>query len=340
MSDIFQFESFEQYWSLLFTLIPMALLYGYALYKKERALNLFAKMETLKSISASVSRWKQGFKACLLLLAGLFLVLALWRPQGNPKDEKVRQKGRDIVFLLDVSKSMLAEDLAPNRLERAKSMIKDLVDQMKGDRVGLVVFAGVPVLKCPLTHNTFSFKTFLNKVDVESVGRGGTNIGDAIRLAANRVFSSEEEEGGAGGSQPFSTYKDLILITDGDDHDSFPVEAAEDGVRKGIRLFTVGLGDTYGTRLRGMEYKGQPVISKLNEDLLRKIAFTHPEGKYIRVQTGSADLGKLYQISIASAAKREGESRVTKVWQDWFQIPLFIAIFLLFVEWFLSERKR
>jgi Ca-activated chloride channel family protein len=148
-------------------------------------------------------------------------------------------------------------------------------------------------------------------------------------MASRRIFHGEE-----------GTFKDIILITDGDDQDSFPVQAAQEAVRQGIRIFTVGLGDPDGTRLRGIEYRGQPVVSRLDESLLREIAFTHPDGRYLPVRTGTADLGELYRAAIATAEKREQESRETKVFEEWFQIPLAVAILALVAEGFLAERRR
>jgi len=329
MNDLVRFESFEVSWWVLFAVLPLAGLYAFGFARKTRALRAFARIETLRVIASTVSRPRQIAKAGLVLLAVAVLAVALWRPQGSPRLETVRQKGRDIVFLLDVSKSMLAKDLAPNRLERAKLMIDDVLSMVKGDRVGLVAFAGTAALKCPLTHNVFAFRNQLRRLDVASVSRGGTNLGDAIRLATRRIFHGEE-----------GTYKDLILITDGDDQDSFPVEAAQEAVREGVRIFTVGLGSPEGVTLSGVEYRGRPVVSGLNEDLLREIAFTHPEGKYLPVRTGTGDLGELYRAAIATAEAREEASRETRIFEEWYQAPVAIALALLAAEWFVSERRR
>lgn len=329
MDEVFRFEQLERYAWMAFAVLPLAALFIWHLLWKRQALTRFADMPTLRAILDGASIGRQITKGILVLLAVIMIAVSLWRPQGNPTIEKVRRKGRDIVFLLDVSKSMLATDLAPNRLERAKLMIDDVVKQVVGDRVGLVVFAGTASLRCPLTHNHFSFRTHLSRVDTDSIARGGTNIGDAIRMASDRVFRGIE-----------GNYKDIILITDGDDQDSFPVEAAAEAVRQGVRLFTVGLGDPAGTRLNGVRYKGDVVVSGLNEDLLRDIAFTHPDGRYVHVATDSADLGELYRASIASAEAREGESRETRVWQELFQVPLLLALVFLVAEWFVGERRR
>lgn len=328
MEGIFRFESLADWYWVVFGAVPLALLFAAYQYWKRRALERFARSATLSELLQASSLGRRIAKATLVVLAFVALTLTLWRPQGNPTIEEVRRAGRDVVFLLDVSKSMLATDLAPNRLERAKIMIADVVERMKGDRVGLVVFAGTASMRCPLTHNHFSFLTHLDRVDVETVPRGGTNIGDAIRVATDRVFYGIE-----------GTYKDIVLITDGDDQDSFPVEAAQEAVRQGARIFTVGLGDPAGTTLPGVRFQGERVVSGLNEELLREIAFTHAEGRYVNVGTKTADLGELYLASIATAEEREGESKETRVWQEWYQAPLALALVLLVIEWCMSERS-
>jgi len=272
-------------------------------------------------------------KAGLILVSIFFLVLAIMRPQGDPVEQKVIKKLLDVIFLLDISKSMLAADIKPNRLERAKIAISDVLDKMEGDRVGLVVFAGTAALKCPLTHDYNFFRTVLDRVSVNDISKGGSLIGDAIRMAVDKMFSGVEGK-----------YKDIILITDGDDQDSFPVEAAEQAARAHVRIHTVGLGDPDGTRIPDpsggfIKYNGQVVRSGLNADLLREIAAATPGGVYIPVGTGTMDLGELYRKVIATSEKTEQESKRAKIWQEWYQFFLGIGIVLLSVEWFISERK-
>ena len=337
MFAIEQFKFGDMRWLWLIFLAPaLGLLYAYAFYQKSRALRAFAAIPTLKVISSSVSRTKQIVKAGLLLLSIVFLVLALMRPWGDPRRETVRRKGRDVVFLLDVSRSMLARDLKPNRLERAKMAIQDVVKIMKGDRVGLVIFAGNNALKCPLTHDYDFFQTVLDKVSPSDVSRGGTSIGAAIKTATRRVFGQKEGK-----------YRDIILITDGEDHDSAPEKAAEEAGKHGIRIHTVGLGSPDGTRIplpaaRGgyVRYKDEYVRSSLNEKSLWEIAAA-TRGNYVPVRTGSMDLGRLYEQVIASAEKKEEQSRRATVWSEWFQSFLLVALALLVVESMISEvRKR
>lgn len=330
----FQFEDVRLV-ALMFLIPAMVVLYMYLFNRKKKSLARFARAETLGRISINVSPTKQKVKAGLII-AGIFLaVLSLMRPQGDPVEQEVKKRGRDVIFLLDISKSMLARDLKPNRLERAKIAINDVLDRMEGDRVGLVVFAGQAALKCPLTHDYNFFRTVLNRVSVRDVSRGGSLIGDAIRMAVDRMFKGIEGK-----------YKDIIIITDGDDHDSFPVEAAEKAADAQVRVHTVGLGDPDGTRIPLTEdqngfvtYRNEVVRSGLNAGLLREIASVTPGGVYIPVGTGTMDLGELYIEVIASAAGKEHESKRAKIWQEWYQFFLVFAVLLFIGEWFVGEQR-
>jgi Ca-activated chloride channel family protein len=328
----FKFGDIRWLW-LIFIVPALALLYAYGFYQKKRALRAFASIQTLKFISSSVSRTRQVVKAGLVLLSMVFLVLTLMRPWGDPRQETVRKKGRDVVFLLDVSRSMLAQDLKPNRLERAKMAIQDVLKIMEGDRVGLVIFSGNNALKCPLTHDYDFFLTILEKVSPEDVSRGGTNLGDAIRTATRKVFGQKEGK-----------FRDIILITDGEDHGSMPKNAAEEAAKHGIRIHTVGLGSPDGTRIpigggQYLQYNTAYVRSKLDEKLLREIAAA-TLGTYIPVRTGTMDLGQLYKQVIATAAKREEESRRATVWSEWYQSSLLVALALLVIESLIGERRK
>ena len=165
----------------------------------------------MSRIGISVSEVRRYWKLGLLLFSFVFLILACTRPGWNPSPKSIQRKGRDVVFLLDVSKSMLAEDLAPNRLQRAKLAILDCIERLQGDRVAVVAFAGTAVVKCPLTLDYGYFRMMLESVTTDSVSRGGTLIGDALRKTLEDVFDDQERQ-----------FKDIILITDGEDHDSFP----------------------------------------------------------------------------------------------------------------------
>lgn len=321
-------------------LIPLlTATYVYAWQKRKTALRLFIDAGLMDKIPISLSPAKRFWKSAAVLSAAGFLVIGMARPAWNPKPETIERKGRDVVFLLDVSNSMLAEDLIPNRLERAKLAISDCIEQLQGDRVGLVAFAGTAAVKCPLTLDYGFFRMMLNDISTDSIDRGGTLIGDALRKVMAEVFDDQVKE-----------FKDIILITDGEDHDSFPVEAAKDIGEKGIRLIAIGLGDeNEGKRIpittdegikTFLKYNGQEVWSRLDADTLRKMVNATPGGKYLNVATGAIDLGNVYSRLIATAEKKELESDTIKRYEEKFQIFLAAAFFILCIELLVNERKK
>jgi Ca-activated chloride channel family protein len=324
---------------LLWTIPFLIAVFIYARQKRRKALEMFIDAGLLDRIHISMNNSMRHWKAALLLIAVLFIVFAATRPAWNPKPETIERRGRDLVFLLDVSKSMLAEDLLPNRLERAKLAIRDCVELLQGDRVALVAFAGTSAVKCPLTLDYGFFQMMLDDISADSISRGGTMVGDSIRKIMTDVFDDQAKE-----------YKDIILITDGEDHDSFPVEAAKKAGDKGIRLIAVGLGnENEGKRIpitneegrkTFLKYKGQEVWSKLDADTLRKMVNSTPGGKYFNVSTGTIDLGSVYMQLVAGADKKALESETIKRYEEKFQIFLAIGLFLLSIEMVTSERKK
>ena len=324
----------------LLWLIPgLVALSVYASQRRKEALRKFAEAGLLGRLNLSASPVRRRWKQILIATSVALCVFGLARPGWNPETRKVERTGRDVVFLLDVSKSMLAEDLRPNRLERAKLAIGDCVDRLQGDRVALVAFAGTAAVKCPLTLDYGFFRTMLRDISTGSIARGGTAIGDALRKAMDEVYTDREKK-----------FKDMILITDGEDHDSFPVEAAEEAGKRGIRLLAVGIGsETEGSRIPITEasgrktfltYRGQEVWSRLDGDTLRKMVNVTPGGKYLNVATGSIDLGQVYEQLVATAEKRELESKTMTRYEEKFQIFLALAFLLLSLELVISERKR
>ena len=324
---------------LLWSIPVFVGIYIYAGQKRRQALKRFIDARLLEKIQISISPVKRRWKAAILIMAISFIILAAARPAWNPKPETIERRGRDVIFLLDVSKSMLAQDLKPNRLERAKLAILDTIDTLQGDRVALVVFAGNAVVKCPLTLDYGFFRLMLEDVTTDSISRGGTMIGDAVRTTLDEGFDDQVKE-----------YKDIVLITDGEDHDSFPVEAAKRAGERGIRIIAIGLGDeNEGHRIpvtneQGektfLKYKGQEVWSKLDADTLRKMVNVTPGGKYLNVATGTIDLGMVYRKLIASAEKKSLKSETIKRYEEKFQIFLAAALFLSLLEITLSDRKK
>ena len=326
---------------LLFS-VPVVLLpaYIWCFWRKANTLRILASSEMLKKINIHVSLKKQIFKALLLIAAFISIVTALTEPKWNPQAQKIKREGRDVAILLDTSRSMLAEDIKPNRLERAKIAITDLMEMLKGDRIAIVTFAGNSTVKCPLTQDYAFVRTALSDISTESTSRGGTLIGDAIRKAAEEVFDRKSRE-----------YKDIILITDGEDHESFPIQAAEKAASEGIRIIAIGLGDeNEGSRIpitgpdgakTFLKYNGEEVWSKVDGDTLRKVVYATEGGKYLSVEPGTTlNLGEIYEKLIASAEKRELESVTMTRYDEKFQIFLALGIGLVICEAFISERKK
>jgi len=326
---------------LLFV-VPAVLLpvYIWCFWQKSRALKILASIDMLKKINRSVSIKKQIAKSLILIVAFICIVTALTEPKWNPRPQKIKRRGRDIVILLDTSRSMLAEDIKPNRLERAKIAITDLMETLAGDRLAIVTFAGNSAVKCPLTQDYAFVRMALADISTESTTRGGTLIGDAIRKATEEVFDNQSRE-----------FKDIILITDGDDHDSFPVDAAQKASQAGIRIIAIGLGDDdAGSRIpvtgpngekTFLKYEGQEVWSKVNSDMLRQVVYATNGGKYMSVKPGTTlDLGQIYEKLIATAQKRELESVTMMQYDEKFQIFIALGIILIISESFISERRK
>ncbi|MFC1845388.1 VWA domain-containing protein [Thermodesulfobacteriota bacterium] len=326
---------------MLYLLWFLPLLLGLFLYSAGRRKQLLKQFigTSLQHKLVSVNPVRRRWKAALVLAGFFLLIIGLARPAWNLQQTTVKRTGRDVVFVLDVSKSMLAEDLAPNRLERAKLAIADVIDTLRGDRVSLVAFAGTAAIKCPLTLDYGFFRMMLENTSIESISRGGTMIGDAIRLVLDQVLDSQEKQ-----------FKDIVLITDGEDHESFPLETARESAAKGIRLFIIGLGDeNEGKRIpvtdaagrrTFLQYKGQEVWSRLDGDTLRQMALATPGGRYLNVATGTIDLGDVYLQLIGSADKKELEEETIEKYEEKFQIFIGIAFLLLIIETLISERRR
>jgi Ca-activated chloride channel family protein len=327
--------------SMLYLLWFLPVLFGLFLYSAGRRKQILEQFigVSLQQKLVSVNPVRRKWKATLLLAGFFLLIIGLARPAWNLQQTTVKRTGRDVVFVLDVSKSMLAEDLAPNRLERAKLAIADVIDTLEGDRVSLVAFSGTAAIKCPLTLDYGFFRMMLENTSTDSISRGGTMIGDALRLVIDQVLDSQEKQ-----------FKDIVLITDGEDHESFPLEAAKEAAEKGIRLFIVGLGDenegrripvtdTSGRRTF-MQYQGQEIWSRLDADTLRQMALATTGGRYLNVATGTIDLGDVYLQLIGSADKKELEEETIEKNEEKFQIFIGIALLLLGIEMMISERRE
>lgn len=324
----------------LLWLVPALLaLYIYAFGRKRQALATFINAALVPRLIPGVSRLRQWLKAFCLVGAVGCLVLALTQPQWGKRWQDVPRRGRDLIILLDVSRSMLAEDIVPNRLERAKIDIKDLVQvlhQEGGHRLGLVVFAGRASLQCPLTLDYAFFLQKLNEVGPDTVGRGGTLIGDAIRQALHGLGTLDHN------------YKDIILITDGEDHDSFPLEAAKAAAEQQVGIYAIGIGDPdAGTRIpmqnaQGerayVQYQGQEVRSRLQESLLLEMAQL-TGGAYVPAGTRSIELDRIYAENIAPKARRHIDVATRQRFVHRYQWFVLTALLLLTVEMLVRDRN-
>mgnify|MGYP002622841133 FL=1 len=266
------------------------------------------------------------------------LVMALVDVRWGKTWREVPQKGIEVMFLLDVSRSMLAEDATPNRLERAKQQIKDMVDEMAGDRVGLVVFAGDVRQKIPLTSHYNDFKRTLDEVGPHEVDRGGSRIGDAIQMASEAFLDKTAD------------HKAIVIFTDGEDHESNPVDIATAAHKaNGIRVFTVGLGDdTQGSRVpiqssprhrSYLTYNGEQIWSKMNGEVLKQIALK-TYGAYIPAGTKQVDMASVYRKYVAQVNEQDFETARINSYIPRYQWFVGLALLLLLADALLSGSKR
>ena len=304
-----------------------------------RAVLALRRLTALGHQLAPVDLRRRRWRRALPVVSVALVVFALARPGWNAESVTVHQEGRDVVFVVDVSRSMLAEDLAPNRLERAKLAILDVLPVLEGDRVALVAFAGSATLVCPLTRDYAFFRWAVESLSPSHGGGGGTLIGDAIRKVATDLFDPLERR-----------YKDLILISDGEDQESFPVDAAAAAAEQGVRIIAIGLGDDQaGSRIPVVDssgnrayltYRGQDVWTRLEAETMRGIALATPGGRYLHAATGAFDLGEIYRELVAGSEGRElGPVEITR-YQEQFQLFLGAAFALLVVHSLLAERTR
>jgi len=319
-------------------LIPVLILFYVLVFRwKKNALERFGNLELIKKLTLSISQQRQIIKVSLIILAVCFMIFSLAKPQIGTKLEEVKREGVDILVAIDVSLSMKAEDIKPNRLEKAKHMVSNVIDLLEGDRVGLIAFAGVPFVQCPLTLDYGAAKMFLDIMDADLIPTPGTAIGAAI-IKAVETFEQRERK-----------HKVLILITDGEDHEGEPLKAAEVAEKEGVVIYTVGIGSVKGVPIplynesgRNVGFKkdreNKVVTSKLDELTLEKIAL-QTGGKYFRATGGESELRKIYD-EIAKMEKKELASLKFSQYEDRFQYLLIFGIILLVVETFISERRK
>ena len=326
-------EYFYLYW-----LVPVLIVFlVWVARSRNGLLNRLGDAQLIRQLTVSVSSGKRLVKRVLIVVAYCLLVLALANPQIGTRLEEVKREGIDIFIALDVSKSMLAEDIAPNRFDRARQEISKLIDMLQGDRIGLIVFSGVAFVQCPLTLDYSAAKLFLNEVAVGDLPQPGTSVSDAIETA----LASYVDEG--------DKNKALIVITDGEDHEGDPVETARSAAEKGLLIYTVGIGSPAGAPIPEYDqngnrigYKkdgsGQVVTTRLDVQTLERIAAAG-NGKFVIAGSGSTELDKIYS-EIYALEKKELSVREFTQYEERFQIFLFLTLLVLMIETFISERRN
>ncbi len=329
--------AYPERWAWLWLAPSVAAFWWWAFRRRRQALSRFADPALVSVLAGDVAWERRRLKVGLVTAGLLSLLVALVGPQWGFHWEEVRRRGVDIVIALDVSKSMLAEDVKPNRLQRAKLAIQELVPLLKGDRVGLLAFAGTSFMPCPLTVDYGAFSLTLEEVTTETIPRGGTAIAQAIR-ASLKAF-----EGSARGSRA------LVLITDGEDHEGDPVEAAKEAAKAGVKIFCIGIGtsegelipitDEEGHQTFLKDRQGRTVKSRLDEVVLQKVAL-ESGGSYVRATATAFGLDVIYRERIAKLERQEFESALQKRYEHRFQWPLAVAFLLLGLEPLISDRRR
>ncbi len=325
-------SNFHIFWAL----IPFLFFLAWANRKKYELIVRFVGESLFSKLVAPNFKKQQTSRAICVSLTIVFLLIALTRPQWGYQWEDVKQEGVDIIIALDVSRSMLAEDISPNRLERAKRKISDLLNMLKGDRVGLVAFAGTSFVQCPLTLDYSAARIFLQAIDTDLIPVQGTAIGDALRKSI-KAFRTEEKKS-----------KAIILITDGEDQTGQALEAAKEAQDAGVKIYTIGIGKEIGAPLPNPDKsggflknnEGEVILTKLDEQTLQKISL-QTGGSYVRSVTGDIDLKTIYLDQISqNLEKKKFKSERRKIWQERFQWFIFPALLFLLLEISFSSKNR
>ncbi len=332
--QLFRFANPEYLYLLL--LLPVIIaLWIINEYRKKRALRRLGDYILVKKLLPDLSRVRPAFKFILQLIAVSLAIIMIARPQFGSKIEEVKKQGVEVIIALDVSNSMLAEDIQPNRLERAKQAISRLVDRLVNDKIGLIVFAGDAYTQIPVTNDYISAKMFLSTINPDLVPKQGTAIGAAIDLGM-RSFSP-----GTGKS------KVMIIITDGENHENDPVAKSKEASAQGIIIHTIGIGSTEGVPIPVVvngkrdylkDADGSTVITRLDEEILKEIA-ANANGMYIRANNSNIGLDEIFN-QITKMKKQELEGTMYTEYNDQFQIFAGIILLLLVLDYIIMDRKN
>jgi len=322
---------------LLGLLVFLVFFYIWAIRRKKKILERFGDMLLLLKNSPQISFARQGGKAAMLIAGVLFLVVTLSQLQCGTHMEMMKREGIDLIIAIDVSNSMLAEDMKPSRISKARQEVRGIIERLQGDRIGLVAFAGEAFVQCPLTLDYSAAEMFLDVIDVGLIPQQGTAIGSAISKATE-AFERHERK-----------HKVLVLLTDGEDHNTDPETAAEEARKQGVKIYTIGIGsplgepipvvDRQGTRVGFKKDRdGEMVVTKLDDMTLQKIALA-TGGKFYHATPGEMELDKVYD-EIAKLEKKELEGKLMMQYEDRFQYPLILALLFIIGEFFISEKRR
>lgn len=332
---MFRFE--EPFYLYTIILVPLVLGLFFLLLKwKEARLNRFGDQEVVQRLMPEWSQKREWFKMSLFSTSLLFLLIAMANPQWGTRKQKVKAKSADIVIALDISQSMLATDISPSRMDRAKRFSTQLIKSLKGERLGLIFFAGSAYLQMPLTADYAATELFIKSANPKQAGTQGTVIADAINLTSN-IFSNDS---------PYQ--KALVLITDGENHESEAIDAAREAAKNGTFIFCIGVGSQEGAPVpfidpqTGREtYKkdssGFPIKSKLNIPLLQDIAEA-ANGKFFLLDDGFSLTNKIVN-ELSKIEKQEVEQRSFTDFNSYFQLLLFFGLIALIIESFVSNKK-
>lgn len=329
---MFRFEEPEYLYLLL--IVPLLVLfYLYSNYRRRKAIRKFGDPALLEQLMPDVSKYRPDVKFSLVLVAvGLFAVL-LARPQFGSKLETVKRQGVEVMIALDISNSMLAQDVQPSRLAKAKRLVSQLVDKMENDKVGMIVFAGDAFTQLPITSDYISAKMFLESIDPSLISKQGTAIGTAVSLAT-RSFTPQEGVG-----------RTIIVITDGENHEGGAIEAAKAAAEKGIQVNVLGVGmpdgapiPVEGTNDYRKDREGNVIVTRLNEQMCQEIAKAG-NGIYVRVDnTNNAQ--KTINQEVNKMAKADVETQVYTEFNEQFQAVAWLILLLLLAEMLVLERKN
>lgn len=324
------------YFYLLFIIPIMIVLFAALQIWKRRTQRKFANAPLLRRLTPDRSSFKASLKLIFLLLGLTFLVLGLVNPKIGTKLETVKREGVDIVFAVDVSRSMLAEDIAPNRLEKAKRLVSEIINQLASDRIGIIAYAGQAFPQLPITTDYGAAKMFLQSMNTNMLSSQGTAINQAIELAA--TYYDDEEQ----------TNRVLFIVSDGEDHsEGSTLKAVDEAVEEGIRIFTIGVGKTKGgpipLKKNGVveslkkDAQGEVVITKLNETILTEIA-SEGNGEYIN-GANTEEAVEYIKEQLFQMDKKEFEAKQFAEFKDQYQWFLALGLFFLFLDIFLLDRK-